>query len=150
VLNNESQPQQGHSELSAESPEKLAQIPSGALVAATLSPLLGFLTLMLSHHISRLSNSLDQAVLSFGRWLPGAVGAGADGSTGSYAGKEILAFMVWISSWAIFHFLWRDKEFSIRDWIPWFLGGLLFAMLGFFHPFIDPIILFIAESLSLI
>jgi hypothetical protein len=128
----------------------LAQVPSGALIAATLSPLLGFFTLMMSHHISRLSISLDKLVHSYGHWIPGSVGSGPDGSIGSYTGKETLALTVWLSSWLLFHVLWKNKELSVNAWIPCYLGSLLLLTVGFFHPLIDPIVLFIAESLKLI
>jgi hypothetical protein len=126
------------------------QLPSGPLVAASVSPILGFLALLLSHQISRLSKNLDHLVHSYGHWIPGSIGTGADGSIGSYTGKETLALAVWLSSWLLFHILWRNHELSIKTWIPWFLGGIFLVMLGFFHPFIDPIVLFIAGSLELI
>ncbi len=123
---------------------------TGALIAATLSPLLGFFTLMLSHHISRLSKSMDQLIHAYGHWIPGSIGSGPDGSIGSYTGKETLALIVWLVSWLIFHQCWRHKELSITAWIPWYLGGVGVVTLGFFHPLIDPLILFVAESLKLI
>jgi hypothetical protein len=126
------------------------QTPSGALIAASVSLLLGFFTLMLSHHISRLSKNLDQLVHSYGHWIPGSIGSGPSGSIGSYTGKETLALMVWLISWLVFHLLWRNQELSIKTWIPYFLGGLVILTVSFFHPLIDPVILFIAESLKLI
>lgn len=137
-------------DITAPSEEPFKQIPSGALIAATVSPLLGFFTLMLSHHISRLSKSLDQLVHSYGHWIPGSTGSGPDGSIGSYTGKETLAMAVWLASWLLFHLLWRNRELSVKNWIPYFLGGLLLLTLSFFHPLIDPIVLFIAERLKLI
>lgn len=137
-------------DITTPSEELCKHIPSGALIASTLSPLLGFFTLMLSHHISRLSKSLDQLVHSYGQWIPGSTGSGADGSIGSYTGKETLALAVWLASWLLFHLLWRNRELSVKNWIPYFLGGLLLLTLSFFHPLIDPIILFIAGSLKLI
>jgi len=125
-------------------------VPSGALVAATLAPVLGFFTLMLSHHISRLSKSLDQLVHAYGHWIPGSLGSGPDGSIGSYTGKETLALAVWFISWAVFHGLWRKQELSILTWIPWFLGALLLVTLGFLHPLVDPIVLFLGSRLGLI
>jgi hypothetical protein len=126
------------------------KIPSGALVAASLAPILGFFTLMVSHHISRLSKNLDHLVHAYGHWIPGSLGTGPDGSIGSYTGKETLALAVWLLSWLLFHVLWRKWEFSVKTWIPWFLGSIFVVTLGFFHPLIDPIVLFIASSLELI
>jgi len=121
------------------------QLYSGPVVAATLAPILGFFTLMVSHHISRLTKGLDQLVHSFGLWIPGAIGSGPDGSIGSYSGKETLALIVWGVSWVTLHFLWRRQDFSIRHWIPIFLGLLGLVTVGFFHPVIDPLVLWLAS-----
>ena len=67
---------------------------SGPVVAASMSLLLGFLTLMISHHISRLTKELDKIVHAYGHWIPGSTGSGPDGSIGSYSGKETLAIGV--------------------------------------------------------
>ena len=120
------------------------QACSGPAVAASLAPLLGFVTLMVTHHVSRLTPALDKLVHSWGYWIPGAVGGGPDGSIGSYSGKETLALLVWGASWLLFHFLWRNQDFSMRDWIPVYAGALALILLGFFHPVIDPIVLGLA------
>lgn len=114
---------------------------SGPLIAATLSPVLGFYTLMISHHVSRISKQWDQVVHAYGYWIPGSLGTGPDGSIGSYSGKETLALAVWFLSWAIFHLLWKKQELPVKRWTPVFLGALAFVTLCLFHPFIDPILL---------
>lgn len=125
-----------------------SQIFSGAVVAATLAPLLGFYTLMITHHVSRLSKHWDQFILSYGQWIPGSVGSGALGSTGSYSGKETLALIVWLGSWAVFHYLWRKQDLPLQSWLPIFSGGLLGVVLGFIHPVIDPVILLLRDLLG--
>lgn len=117
---------------------------SGPIVSASLALLLAFLTLMLSHHISRLTPGLDKLIHAYGHWIPGSTGTGPAGSIGSYSGKETLALGVWFLSWTIFHFLWRKQEFSLQRWTRIFLIGLLTITLGFFHPLSDPIVLFVA------
>lgn len=117
---------------------------SGPVVAASLSLLLAFLTLMVSHHISRLSRELDNIVHAYGHWIPGSTGSGPDGSIGSYSGKETLALMVWLGSWLIFHFLWRKQDLSLQAWTRFFVVSLAVITLGFFHPLSDPIVLFVA------
>lgn len=124
-------------------------IHSGPVVAASLSLLLAFLTLMISHHLSRLTPGLDKLVHSFGYWIPGSTGKGPDGSIGSYSGKETLAIAVWLSSWLIFHALWRRQELSLRLWTKFFVISLIAITLGFFHPLSDPIVLFIAGLFGL-
>jgi hypothetical protein len=118
---------------------------SGPVVAASLSLLLAFLTLMISHHISRLSKQLDNIVHAYGHWIPGSTGNGPDGSIGSYSGKETLALIVWLSSWLVFHILWRKQDLSLQVWTRFFVVGLVLITLGFFHPLSDPIVLFIAD-----
>lgn len=125
-----------------------APLFSGVVIAATLSPLLGFYTLMITHHISRVSKPLDQLIHSYGHWIPGSVGSGALGSTGSYSGKESLALMVWLCSWAVLHTLWRKQDFSLQKWLPMFSVGLLIVTLGFIHPVIDPVVMFILNLLD--
>ncbi len=117
---------------------------SGPVIAASLSALLGLLTLVVTHHISRLTKGLDKLIHSYGYWMPGSTGTGPDGSIGNYSGKETLALLVWTATWLIFHYLWRKQDFSLRAWTPFFLGTLVFLMLGLFHPLIDPVVLFIA------
>lgn len=118
---------------------------SGPLVAASLSVLLALLTLMISHHISRLTKELDKIVHAYGHWIPGSTGSGPDGSIGSYSGKETLALLVWLLSWACLHLLWRRQNLSLRRWTPIFVIALLLITLGFFHPLSDPIVLLIAD-----
>ncbi len=125
--------------------ESEQQIYSGPVVAASLSLLLAFLTLMVSHHISRLSIGLDKIVHAYGYWIPGSTGSGPDGSIGSYSGKETLAIGVWLISWSIFHFLWRKQDLSLQAWTRFFVISLVIITLGFFHPLSDPIVLFIAD-----
>ena len=130
--NNEAQPDAGH-------------VYSGPAVAATLAPVLGFFTLMISHHVSRLGKDWDKLIHSYGYWIPGSTGTGPDGSIGSYSGKETLAIVVWLLSWAIFHLLWKEQDISVKRWLPIFLGAMGFVTLGFFHPLVDPIILFLVS-----
>ncbi|OQW77561.1 MAG: hypothetical protein BVN35_05430 [Proteobacteria bacterium ST_bin11] len=118
---------------------------TGPAVAASLSVLLAFFTLMVSHHISRLSPGLDKMVHSFGYWIPGSQGSGPDGSIGSYTGKETLALVVWLGSWLLFHSLWRKQNLSLSAWTKVFIIALGLITLGFFHPLSDPIVLFIAD-----
>ncbi len=122
---------------------------SGPVVAAGLSLLLAFLTLMISHHISRLTKELDKIVHAYGYWMPGSTGNGPTGSIGSYSGKETLALVVWLGSWLIFHFLWRKLDFPLQTWTRIFVSGLVVITLGFFHPLADPIVRFIAGLFGL-
>lgn len=125
--------------------DKQQTLYSGPVVAASLSLLLAFLTLMVSHHISRLTKELDNIVHAYGHWIPGSTGSGPDGSIGSYSGKETLAVAVWLSSWLVLHLLWRKQDLSLQLWTRFFIAALALITLGFFHPLSDPIVLFIAD-----
>lgn len=122
---------------------------SGPVVAASLSLLLAFLTLMVSHHISRLTPGLDKLIHSYGYWIPGSTGTGPAGSIGSYSGKETLALIVWLTSWSVFHALWHKQDLSLQVWTRFFVIALGLITLGFFHPLADPIVLFIAGFFDL-
>lgn len=124
-------------------------VHSGPVVAASLSLLLAFSTLLISHHISRLTPGLDKLIHSYGYWIPGSTGKGPNGSIGSYSGKETLAIMVWLSSWLVFHILWRRQDFPLHAWTRAFVIGLGIITSGFFHPLADPIVLFIAGFFGL-
>lgn len=124
-------------------------MPTGPVVAASLSLLLAFLTLLITHHISRLTPGLDKLIHSYGYWIPGSTGKGPDGSIGSYSGKETLALGVWLISWLIFHLLWRKQDLSLQAWTRIFIISLVVITLGFFHPLSDPIVLFIAGFFGL-
>jgi len=60
-----------------------------------------------------------------------------------------LALWVWVLSWAILHGLWRKRHFSLEVWMPLFLGILLVVTLCFFHPLVDPVVLFVAGLMGL-
>lgn len=136
---------QSPEEQSKQEPTEQETLFSGPAIAATVSLLLGFYTLMITHHISRLSKEMDKFIHSYGYWIPGSTGVGPDGSIGSYAGKEALALLVWGLSWTIFHLLWRKQDIPVRGWLPIFLGGLLLVSLAFIHPIIDPFILLLID-----
>jgi len=122
---------------------------SGPAVAASLAPLMGFLTLAVTHHLSRLNTGLENIIHSWGYWIPGAVGSGPNGSIGSYSGKETLALLVWGGSWIVFHLAWRKQDFSLHRWIPLFAALLFMLGLGFVHPVIDPFVLALASLTGL-
>ncbi|MCQ8179484.1 hypothetical protein NP603_00045 [Methylomonas sp. SURF-1] len=132
-----------------QSESNIQALRSGPVVAASLALLLAFLTLMVSHHISRLSPGLDKLVHSYGYWIPGSQGKGPDGSIGSYTGKETLAIGVWLLSWLAFHLMWRKQDLDLAIWTRIFVISLIVITLGFFHPLSDPLVLLIAGFFGL-
>lgn len=82
--------------------------PSGAAVAATLAAGLGVLALAIAQVMSQASKSFNTAMQSLGNlWMPGAAGIGP------YSGKETVALVVWLASWALLHRLFHTRELSI-------------------------------------
>nr|BAL56687.1 hypothetical conserved protein [uncultured Gammaproteobacteria bacterium] len=124
--------------------------PSGPLVAASTSVLFAVFTLLVTHHLSRLTPELEQAIFAFGAWIPWAHGTGPDGNIGSYAGKETLAALVWAISWVGFHLAWRRLDFDLRIWLWVFVIALGTLTLGFLHPIADPLVLTLAGWLGII
>lgn len=89
-------------------PVTSSEPPSGAAVAATLAASLGVLALAIAQVMSAVSPSFKAAMQSLGNlWMPGAAGIGP------YSGKETVALVVWLSSWALLHRLFHIRELSI-------------------------------------
>ena len=84
------------------------QLPTGPAAAALLSVGLGLLALGLSQVLSEASMRVKDAMQAVGNaWMPGAQGIGP------YSGKETLALLVWLISWAVLHALLRRREVSV-------------------------------------
>lgn len=82
--------------------------PSGAALAATLSASLGVLALALAHVVSEAVPSFKAAMQTLGNcWMPGAAGIGP------YSGKETVAALVWLGSWALLHAIWKKRELPV-------------------------------------
>lgn len=82
--------------------------PSGAALAATLAASLGVLSLALVQVMSEVSEPFKMMMQSLGNlWMPGAAGIGP------YSGKETVALIVWLGSWALFHAGWRKRELPV-------------------------------------
>jgi len=88
--------------------EAVHERPSGAALAATLSASLGVLALGVAQVLSEVSGTFKTAMQSLGNlWMPGATGIGP------YSGKETVALLVWLGSWALLHFIWRKRELAV-------------------------------------
>ena len=81
--------------------------------------MLGMLALGATVFLCESSNSVSQFVHGIGKlWIPGAEGIG------SYSGKETVALTAWLSSWFLFHLLFRRKELKEIFWLTLFLLGV--------------------------
>jgi hypothetical protein len=100
-------------------PSTRARIPGGIAVAALMAAMLGMLTLALVNVFTTASPTFNTWVHSVGKlWMPGAPGIGP------YSGKETLALVGWLGSWAILHFSLRKRDLEISRWFIVFLVGV--------------------------
>lgn len=89
--------------------------PNGAASAAILAAAVGLLTLALSHLLAEYSASAKSWVHAWGKaWMPGAQ------KIGPYSGKETLALLAWLISWAGLHRILRRRNVNLT------LAGFLF------------------------
>lgn len=109
-------------ERSVEVPRSAAErhdVPAGIAVSALMSAMLGMLTLAVVNVFTAASKGFNAWVHGIGKlWMPGAEGIGP------YSGKETLALVVWLGSWAILHFALRGKELTLSRWVIVFLIGV--------------------------
>lgn len=94
--------------------------PTGPACAATLSAALGLLALSLAQVLSEVSSGFKATMQTLGNlWMPGAAGIGP------YSGKETVALLVWLLSWALLHAVLARKEVSVGR-----LGALALVLIG--------------------
>lgn len=93
---------------------------SGPACAAVLAAALGVLALALAHVLSAVSVSFNSVMQTLGNfWMPGAAGIGP------YSGKETVALLGWLISWALLHATWKRREVSVGR-----LGALALLLIG--------------------
>ncbi|HEV8585849.1 MAG TPA: hypothetical protein VGT02_12830 [Methylomirabilota bacterium] len=96
-----------------------AMVPSGIAVAALMGAMAGMLTLALVNVFTAASPAFNTWVHSVGKlWMPGAEGIGP------YSGKETLAALGWLGSWAVLHGALRRRELDLSRWLIVFLLGV--------------------------
>jgi hypothetical protein len=92
---------------------------TGEAVAALMAAMIGMLTLAMVNQFTAISPGFNTWVHSVGRlWMPGAAGIGP------YSGKETLAVVGWLVSWAVLHPALRAREPTLSRWLIAFLGGV--------------------------
>ncbi|HZS32704.1 MAG TPA: hypothetical protein VFC42_04945 [Methylomirabilota bacterium] len=105
---------------------------SGAAVAAMIAGMIGMLTLSIVNFATEASEAFSTWVHGVGKlWMPGAEGIGP------YSGKETLALVAWLASWAILHPALRDRDPSIARWLVIFLIGIGIATTLLWPPVIE-------------
>jgi hypothetical protein len=94
-------------------------VPSGIAVAALLAAAVGMLTLGVVNVLTAASAPFEAWVHAVGKlWMPGADGIGP------YSGKETLAALAWLGSWAVLHAALRARELNLSRWVIVFLLGV--------------------------
>ena len=94
-------------------------VPSGIAVAALLGAVIGMLTLAVVNVFTAASPAFTAWVHNIGKlWMPGAEGIGP------YSGKETLAAVAWLVSWALLHAGLRTRELNLSRWFIVFLLGV--------------------------
>jgi hypothetical protein len=89
---------------------------TGEAVAALLAAGTGLLVLALVNQIAELSDPFANWLHGIGKiWMPGAPGIGP------YSGKETMALVGWLVSWAILHPVLRGREMKMSRWLVVFL-----------------------------
>ncbi|HEX7788871.1 MAG TPA: hypothetical protein VF653_21830 [Methylomirabilota bacterium] len=100
-------------------PSSRQRIPGGIAVAALMAAMVGMLTLALVNVFATASPAFNTWVHGVGKlWMPGAQGIGP------YSGKETLALVGWLGSWAILHVSLRKRDLEISRWFIVFLVGV--------------------------
>ena len=99
--------------------ESRAVVADGVAVAALLGSLAGMLTLAVVNVFTAVSKPFNAWVHGIGKlWMPGAEGIGP------YSGKQTLAAVAWLATWAILHVVLRKREMDVSRWLLAFLVGV--------------------------
>jgi hypothetical protein len=103
--------------------------PSGPAAAAVISGSLGLLAMAIAHTMADGSEAVKTAVHNLGKlWMPGAQGIGP------YSGKETIAVLVWLGSWAIMHFMLRNRQVNLARYGVAFLVLMGLSTTIFWQP----------------
>jgi len=107
-------------------------LPSGIAIAAFLAPMIGLLAMSIANFLQEANDAYFKPIyLNIGSWLPNYKGIGP------YSGKETIMVVTWLGSWAILHFLLRDKELPVRPFTIAMLIGVAAATILFWPPFFE-------------
>ena len=95
----------------------------------------GLLTLGGANLIGSALGSFEEALALAGRYfVPGGTLLGA------YAGKELVALIAWLGSWALLHGLLRQRQVSLTRTIGIFLASLVVSTLLLWPPIVHALV----------
>lgn len=120
--------------MSAQNPTLTAteqHLPSGIAIAAILAPAIGLLAMALANFLQVVNDATFKPLyLTIGSWIPNYKGLGP------YSGKETIMLVTWLGSWAILHFVLRNKELPVRNSVIAMLITVAVSTMLFWPPFI--------------
>ena len=114
-----------------------ADRPTGPIVATLIAIVLGAFALMVADQVANHSKPFEAWVYSLGKWMPGSTGSGPSGAIGPYSGKETIALIVWLGSWAILFATMRNATPRVAQWTRIALIALVVIALNFIDPVAD-------------
>ena len=89
-------------------PTPFGRLATGPAAAAILSAGLSLVALGTAQVLAERSEPIKRWMQALGNcWMPGAAGIGP------YSGKETVALLVWLSSWALLHLAWRRRDINL-------------------------------------
>ena len=98
--------------------------PNGEAVAAMIGAGIGTLALCLFTTVAEAVPAFKTAINLYN-------------PVGPLSGKTIGAIVVWLISWAVLHFVWKDKESDLTKAFTWTLVLVGAGLLGTFPIFYD-------------
>jgi hypothetical protein len=109
--------------------------PTGEAAAAMLAGGVGLLTLGGANLIGSALGVFEEALAMAGRFfVPGGTQLGA------YAGKELVALIAWLGSWALLHRRLRQRQVSLTRTIGVFLASLVVSTLLLWPPIVHALV----------
>lgn len=108
---------------------------SGPAAAFLISGGIGSVVMMVAHHLSDTSKAREAVLRTLGSWIPGSVNPDPMwGNIGSYAGKETMLLIGWLSSLAILYPLLKHQQIKPRVLFFWMLSLFTLATIMSWHP----------------
>ena len=108
---------------------------SGPAAAALISAGIGCFTMMVTHHLSEISEDNKNFIWGLGKWIPGSdTGDKLWGNIGSYTGKETMLLVGWLVSWIVLHNLLKHKQVKTSTIFLWGFGLFVASTAMSWHP----------------
>ncbi len=93
--------------------------PGGPAIAAFMSAALGLFAMAIANLTQEAVPGLYDTLVALGSWIPYVPDSSlyyADMRPSPLSGNETLLVVVWLGSWAMLHYAFRKKDFSVPPW----------------------------------